>query len=42
LETLLAVVAVFVEAYNRFGLAKQHFRKHRPKGEVPFGLVKFF
>jgi len=41
LETLTAVVAVFVEAYNLFGLAKQHFRKHRQKGEPPFGLVDF-
>lgn len=41
LETLTAVVAVFVEAYNRFGLAKQHFRQFRPKGELPFGLVDF-
>jgi len=41
LETLTAVVEVFVEAYNRFGLAKQHFFKHRTKGEPPFGLVDF-
>ena len=41
LETLTAVVAVFVEAYNRFGLAKQHFFKYRIKGEPPFGLVDF-
>ena len=42
LETLTAVINVFVEAYNRFGLAKQHFYKHRIKGEPPFGLVDFF
>jgi IS1 family transposase len=42
LETLTAVITVFVEAYNRFGLAKQHFFKHRTKGEPPFGLVDFF
>ena len=41
IETLTAVVAVFVEAYNRFGLAKQHFFKHRTNGEPPFGLVDF-
>jgi len=41
IETLLAVVTVFVEAYNRFGLAKQNFRKHRPKGEPPFAFVSF-
>ena len=40
-ETLPFVVAVFVEAYNRFGLAKQHFYKYRPNGEPPFGLVDF-
>jgi len=42
LETLIAVVTVFVEAYNRFGLAKQHFYQHRTKGVPPFGLVDFF
>jgi IS1 family transposase len=41
LETLIAVVTVFVEAYNRFGLAKQHFYRYRAKGEPPFGLVDF-
>ena len=41
LETLTAVMRVFVEAYNRFGLAKKHFYKHQTKGEPPFGLVDF-
>jgi len=41
LETLTAVITVFIEAYNRFGLAKQHFHKHRAKVEMPFGLVDF-
>jgi len=41
LETLYAVLEVFVDAYNRFGLAKQHFRRHRTAGEPPFGLVDF-
>ena len=41
LETLIAVVTVFVEAYNRFGLAKQHFRKYREKSEFPLGVVDF-
>ena len=41
LETLMAVIAVFVRAYNKFGLAKQHFKKHRGKGEFPLGLVDF-
>jgi IS1 family transposase len=41
LETLQAVMEVFVEAYNRFGLAKYHHRLHRPTGDLPFGLVHF-
>ena len=41
LETLKAVVAVFVDAYNRFGLAKYLHRLQRPNGAFPFGLVHF-
>ena len=41
LETLYAVVDVFVEAYNRFGKAKQQWRQTHDKGEVPFGMVDF-
>ena len=41
LETLTAVVTVFVEAYNRFGLAKQHFRRYRPNSDFPLGFVDF-
>jgi len=41
LETLQAVVDVFVEAYNRFGLAKHNFRLTHPNGEFPLGLVNF-
>ena len=41
LETLQAVLEVFVEAYNRFGLAKFNHRKHRPTGVLPFALVDF-
>lgn len=41
LETLKAVLTVFVSAYNRFGLAKYQYRLHHPKGEVPFALVDF-
>ena len=41
LETLTAVITVFVEAYNHFGLAKQNFFKHRTKGNPPFGLIDF-
>ena len=42
LETLRAVVEVFAEAYNRFGIAKFKYRQLHPRGEIPFGLVDFF
>ena len=42
LETLQAVVAVFVEAYNRFGMAKYHYRQTHPSADPPFSLVDFF
>jgi IS1 family transposase len=46
LDTLLAVVTVFVEAYNKFGQAKMLFRQRRNLSkvsrELPFGLVDFF
>ena len=41
LETLRAVVAVFVDAYNRFGRAKHKFRLSRRSGDIPFALVDF-
>ena len=41
LETLYAVVEVFVTAYNRFGIAKYNYRLHHPKGEILFALVDF-
>ena len=41
METLRAVVEVFVDAYNRFGTAKHEYRKRRPKGSLPFALVDF-
>ena len=41
LETLRAVVEVFVDAYNRFGQAKYAYRKRRPKGGLPFAFVDF-
>jgi IS1 family transposase len=41
LETLYAVVDVFVEAYNRFGEAKMKWRDTHDKGEIPFGVVDF-
>jgi IS1 family transposase len=41
LETLYAVVAVFVEAYNKFGTAKSRWRASHERGELPFGVVDF-
>lgn len=41
-ETLQAVVAVFVDAYNRFGLAKFKYRRFHKTGQLPFALVDFF
>jgi len=41
LENLQAVVAVFVSAYNRFGIEKEHFRSRYPKASPPFSLYDF-
>ena len=41
LETLRAVVEVFVDAYNRFGQAKYAYRQRRPNGSFPFAFVDF-
>jgi len=43
LETLQAVVAVFADAYNRFGVAKMKFKQNRnPKSrELPFSALDF-
>ena len=41
LETLNAVVAVFAEAYNRFGVAKMKFLANRNSREIPFSLLDF-
>ena len=41
LENLQAVIAVFVEAYNRFGAAKHRHRQLRPTGKPSFSLVDF-
>ena len=41
IETLSVVVAVFVEAYNRFGVAKSNFRKARVRGQLPFSVLDF-
>ena len=41
LETLKAVMEVFVDAYNRFGAAKYKYRLTRNTGELPFAVVDF-
>ena len=41
LETLKAVVEVYVEAYNRFGRAKHKWRMTHGKSEVPFSAIDF-
>jgi len=43
LETLQAVLDVFVAAYNRFGVAKERFRRSRHPNarELPFSVLDF-
>ena len=41
IETLRAVLEVFVEAYNKFGTAKYNYRQKKTTGELPFSLVDF-
>jgi IS1 family transposase len=41
LETLRAVIDVFVDAYNRFGRAKHRFRQLGKTANPPFALVDF-
>ena len=41
LETLRAVVEVFVDTYNHFGQAKYAYRQRRPRGRIPIALVDF-
>ena len=41
LETLKAVLCVFVDAYNRYHTARLRFRQMHNKGEFPLGLVDF-
>lgn len=42
LENLQAVLAVFVQAYNRFGVQKKLYRSHHPDTPIPFSLFDFF
>ena len=41
IEMLYAVVAVFIDAYNRFGLAKYKYRQRKKIVELPFSVVDF-
>ena len=41
LETLQAVVEVYVDAYNQFGRAKHKWRLTHKKGELPFSALDF-
>jgi hypothetical protein len=43
LETFLAVLSVFIEAYNKFGDAKLKYRTRFPgrKGDIPFSLFDY-
>jgi len=43
LDTLRAVIEVFVEAYNKFGEAKMKFRQNRDPNarELPFSVLDF-
>jgi len=45
LETLEAVILVFIDAFNKFGEAKMKYRKRhildKKSRELPFGLVDF-
>jgi IS1 family transposase len=41
IDTLIAVMNVFVEAYNRFGLEKFKYRQANPNRTPPFGFVDF-
>jgi len=41
IETLLAVIEVFVHAYNAFGRAKHKYRQIRSARDVPFAIIDF-
>ena len=41
LETMRAVLDVFVDAYNAFGVAKQRFRARYGSKELPFSLLDY-
>ena len=41
LDTLYAVLEVFIEAYNRFGVAKMNFMRNRKSRELPFSVLDY-
>lgn len=41
LETLKAVISVFVDAYNKFGIAKYKYRTAHNTRSVPFSVFDF-
>jgi len=41
IETLQAVMEVFVDAYNRFGVAKHIYRQTHPSSDPTFSLLDF-
>lgn len=41
LKNIQAVLAVFVQAYNRFGFQKDLYRSRQPGADVPFSLFDF-
>ena len=41
IKTLYSVVFVFIDAFNRFGLAKYKYRQRKKNGELPFSVVDF-
>ena len=42
LETFYAVLEVFADAYNKFGIAKQQFRQKYGDKEFVLGVVNYF
>jgi len=38
---LQAVMVMFVDAYNQFGLAKSKYRQTRKAMEIPFSVLDF-
>jgi len=40
-ENLQTVLAVFIQAYNRFGIQKERYRSQHPGATVPVSLLDF-